>query len=612
MTIFQRISHVAAMVVVALLLGGNIVLSNMAAEDGMSFRVMAAYRWIFSTAFLGPMARSSDENLTKQFRMFEAAPHDSSGATAKKPPPDYCFSIGADADDDRIELLLSQVKGKDITELITSGRKKLALVPAGSGGAVAVAALAGGAAAAPAAEEKKKEKRNLMRTWASVSSIKGMLYRFLSEQLSIHKLSGKEKVLGTIICVIGSMEKVGNDYPCHYTSTAWMSLMGYIQSTIFGLCFERKSNQWKLGWSIRLFFVIYGAEDNEHREEEYLKRDDPNTNSPSSEELVKIFSIYRYPVRMQCDGAIDLTDPKVVDGIKIKLFGVITIKRKIIFEGGLVAVDDGSGSGSGSGVAVGTNDAPLTIFETTNHYDYDHTSCTYFATSSKCSACKCQDCKAKHDGVINAINALTASVKEMTSKMGVIPSKRISYPYTPLEIKEAKRRRKDTSKALLSIEKSKIVMPLSLFCIDVQCARATREKHEPKKVVEATTEEHNITVYNLSTTFKKEENVEAVSSGERKNYPFEGFNISDEAPKKLTQLINNYSEWIADELLKHHAGRNCGPFVAAYAEYLSDGLQVSNDGLDAGLLRKRYAALLWKYGKAKSQNLYASDTRDPR
>ncbi|PHT95741.1 60S acidic ribosomal protein P2 [Capsicum annuum] len=167
MTNFQRISHVAAMVVVALLLGGNIVLSNMAAEDGMSFRVMAAYRWIFSTAFLGPMARSSDENLTKQFRMFEAAPHDSREAPAKKPPPDYCFlsSIGADADDDRIELLLSQVKGKDITELITSGRKKLASVPAGSGGAVAVAVLVGGAAAAPVAEEKKKEKRNLMRTW---------------------------------------------------------------------------------------------------------------------------------------------------------------------------------------------------------------------------------------------------------------------------------------------------------------------------------------------------------------------------------------------------------------------------------------------------------------
>ncbi|PHT35662.1 hypothetical protein CQW23_23362 [Capsicum baccatum] len=54
------------------------------------------------------------------------------------------------------------------------------------------------------------------------------------------------------------------------------------------------------------------------------------------------------------------------------------------------------------------------------------------------------------------------------------------------------------------------------------------------------------------------------------------------------------------------------PFVASYAEYLSDGLQVPNDELLSGLLRKRYAALLWKYGEAKAQKPYASDIKDPR
>ncbi|KAL4560802.1 hypothetical protein LXL04_032956 [Taraxacum kok-saghyz] len=69
-------------------------------------------------------------------------------------------SVGADADEDKIELLLSEVKGKDITELIASGREKLASVPSGGGG-VAVAASAGGGAApaaAAAAEPKKEEK----------------------------------------------------------------------------------------------------------------------------------------------------------------------------------------------------------------------------------------------------------------------------------------------------------------------------------------------------------------------------------------------------------------------------------------------------------------------
>ncbi|KAM3689465.1 hypothetical protein ACB098_09G050100 [Castanea mollissima] len=74
-----------------------------------------------------------------------------------------CSTIGAEADDDKIELLLSQVKGKDITELLAAGREKLASVPSGGGAAVAVA-VAGGAdtaavAAAPAAVESKKEEK---------------------------------------------------------------------------------------------------------------------------------------------------------------------------------------------------------------------------------------------------------------------------------------------------------------------------------------------------------------------------------------------------------------------------------------------------------------------
>ncbi|KAL5554761.1 hypothetical protein UlMin_042162 [Ulmus minor] len=68
-------------------------------------------------------------------------------------------SVGAEADDEKIELLLSQVGGKDITELIASGREKLASVPSG-GGAVAYAApAAGGAAPAAAAAETKKEEK---------------------------------------------------------------------------------------------------------------------------------------------------------------------------------------------------------------------------------------------------------------------------------------------------------------------------------------------------------------------------------------------------------------------------------------------------------------------
>ncbi|KAL6196523.1 hypothetical protein ACLB2K_032138 [Fragaria x ananassa] len=67
-------------------------------------------------------------------------------------------SVGAEADNDRIKLLLSQMKDKDINEVVASGREKLAsVVP--SGGAVAgVAPAAGNAGAADTASaEQKKE-----------------------------------------------------------------------------------------------------------------------------------------------------------------------------------------------------------------------------------------------------------------------------------------------------------------------------------------------------------------------------------------------------------------------------------------------------------------------
>ncbi|EME87155.1 uncharacterized protein MYCFIDRAFT_53885 [Pseudocercospora fijiensis CIRAD86] len=72
-------------------------------------------------------------------------------------------AVGVEADDERLEKLLSELEGKDINELISEGSTKLASVPSGgAGGAPAAggaAAAAGGDAAAPAAEEAKEEEK---------------------------------------------------------------------------------------------------------------------------------------------------------------------------------------------------------------------------------------------------------------------------------------------------------------------------------------------------------------------------------------------------------------------------------------------------------------------
>ncbi|PHU21951.1 hypothetical protein BC332_07058 [Capsicum chinense] len=248
-------------------------------------------------------------------------------------------------------------------------------------------------------------------------------------------------------------------------------------------------------------------------------------------------------------------------------------------EGGLVVADGVSGDGAfvgGNGAAVWANDAPLAVFETTNHYYYGRTSFTDFAPPSECYACKCQDCKAKHSGV------------------------------------------------------------------DV--------------IVEATTEQHNITIYNLSIASKEEEKVKSgdefhwvlavvvlkerriqvydLVSERRRSRPSSEIqkmekilptylDISGFLDQKIcTNLLTIEAYWdkmgnpfdaeYVEGIAEQPIGRlDCGLFVAAYAEYLSGGLQVPNNGLDFRLLYKIYATLLWKYREAKAQKPYTSDFKDP-
>ncbi|KAI3967702.1 hypothetical protein MKX01_039612 [Papaver californicum] len=65
-------------------------------------------------------------------------------------------SVGAaDDSDERIQLLLSQVQGKDLTELIACGREKLAV---SGGGAPMTVNTIGDGGAGSVAEQKKEEK----------------------------------------------------------------------------------------------------------------------------------------------------------------------------------------------------------------------------------------------------------------------------------------------------------------------------------------------------------------------------------------------------------------------------------------------------------------------
>ncbi|CAI0375689.1 unnamed protein product [Linum tenue] len=53
--------------------------------------------------------------------------------------------------------------------------------------------------------------------------------------------------------------KMGERYPCPYSATALMCIMGSIQAVVYALCTERDWTQWKLGWNVRLLTVAYSG-----------------------------------------------------------------------------------------------------------------------------------------------------------------------------------------------------------------------------------------------------------------------------------------------------------------------------------------------------------------
>ncbi|XP_064619689.1 large ribosomal subunit protein P2-like [Lineus longissimus] len=66
-------------------------------------------------------------------------------------------SVGIEAEAEKINKIISELKGKDVEEVMAEGRTKLASVPSGGGAAAAASGAAGGDAPAEVKEEAKKE-----------------------------------------------------------------------------------------------------------------------------------------------------------------------------------------------------------------------------------------------------------------------------------------------------------------------------------------------------------------------------------------------------------------------------------------------------------------------
>ncbi|XP_024026193.1 WAT1-related protein At1g25270 [Morus notabilis] len=252
------------MVVVQFVFTGVNVLYKLAANDGMNLKVIVAYRLVFATAFILPLAlfieRKSRRKLTWTI-LFQAFLCGLFGASL--PQNLYLESL----------VLTSATLASAMTNLIPAITFFLAVIfrleklnfgtPGGK--AKVLGSLLGVGGALILTFYKGVD----INIWSTHVDLLHRDHHHNNMASSHDAAAGSgNHVLGCLLAVASSacfsvwfilQAKMSEKYPCYYSSTALMSIMATIQTIIFALCTERDWSQWKLGWNIRLLTVAYSG-----------------------------------------------------------------------------------------------------------------------------------------------------------------------------------------------------------------------------------------------------------------------------------------------------------------------------------------------------------------
>ncbi|KAG5000568.1 hypothetical protein JHK87_021640 [Glycine soja] len=233
--VVQGLKPVLLMVVVQIAFAGVNVFYKFAVNDGMSLRVVVAYRFVFATVFIAPLALIVERgSLAQNFYLQALALTSATFASAMSNLiPGITFILAVCFGMERLNLRTAAGKAKIVGTLI------------GIGGAMVL------------------------------TFVKGVHIEFGSFHLNLlhpqngkhaHSATGAHTLLGSL-CALASgisyalwliiQAKMSESYPRPYSSTALMSLWGSLLSIVLALCVERDWSQWRLGWNIRLLTAAY-------------------------------------------------------------------------------------------------------------------------------------------------------------------------------------------------------------------------------------------------------------------------------------------------------------------------------------------------------------------
>ncbi|XP_031258442.1 WAT1-related protein At1g25270-like [Pistacia vera] len=247
------------MVVVQIVFAGVNVLYKLAADEGMSLSIMAAYRLIFATAFMIPLAffleRKSRPKLNWKI-LFQAFLCGLFGGSLTQNL--YMESLALTSA--TFVSAMSNLIPAITFILAVSFRLERVGIRTKAGMAKVLGTLLGISGAMLLTFYKGIE-INLFSTNVN------LLHHGASNFTSPHAEPNK-RLIGFLLAIASCLSfalwliiqaKMSEKYPCQYSSTALMCVMGAIQAAFFALCKEKDWSQWKLGWDFKLFTVAYSG-----------------------------------------------------------------------------------------------------------------------------------------------------------------------------------------------------------------------------------------------------------------------------------------------------------------------------------------------------------------
>ncbi|CAL5029136.1 unnamed protein product [Urochloa decumbens] len=261
---------VAAMVVVQVIFAGVNIFYKLAVSDGMDMRVLVAYRYLFATAFLAPLAyfieRRNRTKLTWRVVVLSFMCGLTGGSLAQNlyiSGMKLTSATFASATTNLIPavtfVLAVAFRYERLGIRTSSGQAKLAGTLIGVGGAMLLTLYKGADITPPWLLLLHRGRHHHVQAAAAKSS------------------STEHLVMGSVLCISSCcfyalwlilQAKLSREYPFHYSSTALMCAMSTLQSVAFALlvpalCLEEEDkwwSRWRLGLlGIRLACVAYSG-----------------------------------------------------------------------------------------------------------------------------------------------------------------------------------------------------------------------------------------------------------------------------------------------------------------------------------------------------------------